>query len=674
MATQRMARTTVSLQSFVGGPVHWSSRGEKILFSRELARGGEGAVYEIEGHPELVAKVYLATVGSDRVAKLVAMSQIAAQRSHLLTLCAWPVATLHERQPAGALGGLTGFLMSRVSKAKEIHHLTGPVTRKREFPDRDWSFLVHVARNLASAFKVVHEAGALIGDVNESGFMVGEDGTIKILDCDSFQVAHGGRVFRCEVGKPEFTPPELQGLPGGFSSVNRTANHDHFGLAVLIFQLLMMGRHPFNGRYTGPGDPDTGAFIHDHRFAYGPDAASKQIAPAPHSLLLSDLSPGVANLFLRAFSPATDAGGRPDAGAWINALSEMMANLATCPVQAAHKHVKDRPCPWCRLENASGVVFFICGFSTISQTWTLNIAAMRRLIAQIPSFSLPDWPISAPAAVPGQPLPAALLQALKDRKISLPIRYAGCFVAAFVCCVISPWLGLIVLLIGLVVISVTDTTMKELAAIVRQRTEAHDQAVAAWERLHEAWKQCRPGVDARQRTLEQKLREYEHLDQAYRDGRKRLEDEKIEGQLHDFLQGFLVRDAKIKLVGKSKAAQLVGNGIETADDIDEEAIMSLHGFGEKITKNLLAWRQEIGARFVPNHQLPVDPKIVAAFHQKMEARRRTLENEINQTCMEISARVRAAQSQMDAVRAAERQARDHLNRTTADLAVAQQAA
>ena len=30
-------------------------------------------------------------------------------------------------------------------------------------------------------------------------------------------------------------------------------NHDNFGLAVLIFQLLFMGRHPFSGRYQRPG-------------------------------------------------------------------------------------------------------------------------------------------------------------------------------------------------------------------------------------------------------------------------------------------------------------------------------------------------------------------------------------------------------------------------------------
>ena len=47
--------------------------------------------------------------------------------------------------------------------------------------------------------------------------------------------------------------PELQGKR--FTHIDRETGHDHFGLAVLIFQLLMEGTHPFAGLYTSGGDP-----------------------------------------------------------------------------------------------------------------------------------------------------------------------------------------------------------------------------------------------------------------------------------------------------------------------------------------------------------------------------------------------------------------------------------
>jgi len=45
----------------------------------------------------------------------------------------------------------------------------------------------------------------------------------------------------------------LQGQP--FGDVVRLAEHDRFGLGVLIFQLLMEGSHPFRSQWRGAGDP-----------------------------------------------------------------------------------------------------------------------------------------------------------------------------------------------------------------------------------------------------------------------------------------------------------------------------------------------------------------------------------------------------------------------------------
>lgn len=82
----------------------------------------------------------------------------------------------------------------------------------------------------------------------------------------------------------------------------RTQNHDAFGLAVLIFQILFMGRHPFSGQYLGAGDMSLERAIQELRFAYGSGAAARLMRQPPFTPDLATASPQVALLFERSFS------------------------------------------------------------------------------------------------------------------------------------------------------------------------------------------------------------------------------------------------------------------------------------------------------------------------------------------------------------------------------------
>src|SRR5262249_34689944 len=152
------------------------------------------------------------------------------------------------------------------------------------------------------------------------------------IDCDSAQITFDGRPFLCGVGVSTHTPPELQ---GGSLRVLRSRNHDCFGLAVLIFQLLFMGRHPFSGRYLGSGDLPLEKAITEFRFASARPAALRHIHPPPHTPDLSLLTPLAAHLLERAFAPeGTRENGRPSASTWIDALSEI--KVQPCRHNAAH--------------------------------------------------------------------------------------------------------------------------------------------------------------------------------------------------------------------------------------------------------------------------------------------------------------------------------------------------
>jgi|SRR5262245_13171685 len=132
------------------------------------------------------------------------------------------------------------------------------------------------------------------------------------------------------------------------------ANHDNFGLAVMIFHLLFMGRHPFAGRFLGRGDMPIETAIQQYRFAYGSDCKLTQMEPPPHVPALVSVSPGIASLFERAFSrTSTNGHARPTPADWITALDSVANQLARCKREPNHLHVSSSlACPWCEIEGA----------------------------------------------------------------------------------------------------------------------------------------------------------------------------------------------------------------------------------------------------------------------------------------------------------------------------------
>src|SRR6266576_795095 len=196
-------------------------KGTPLRLGAEIARGGEGIVYELTSNPTVVAKVYFKPPDNNKADKLSAMVQTGT--ADLGKFATWPSATLRRD------GHVVGILMPRVAAhSRPIHELYTPKTRVREFPSANWQFLVNVAANVTRGFAVIHQTGHVIGDVNHGNILVAPNGITAFIDCDSFQIRSNGRVYLCEVGVSTYTPPELQNKP--FNHVVRTPDHDCFGL------------------------------------------------------------------------------------------------------------------------------------------------------------------------------------------------------------------------------------------------------------------------------------------------------------------------------------------------------------------------------------------------------------------------------------------------------------
>src|SRR5215472_3422631 len=333
-------------------PGFYAGDGSPIEVGRELGRGGEGAVYDIANRPNRVAKIYLAPIDSQKAEKLHVM--VSQCTPALTKLAAWPLDVVLDQRRQVA-----GLVMNKISGFRPVHKLYTPKSPLQEFPGATWAFLVHAATNVARAFAVMHSHNVVIGDVNHGNVMINDAAVCSLIDCDSFQVTNNGHRFLCEVGVSTYTPPELQGKE--FATFVRTENHDNFGLALLIFHLLLMGRHPFAGRFLGAGEMPVERAIREYRFAFAPNSRELQMAPPPNSLGLSDLPPKVAALFEQAFSmAAAQDSGRPKAATWIESLEALSRDLILCPRNSSHCYYKSLiKCPWCRLEEGSAIFFFL---------------------------------------------------------------------------------------------------------------------------------------------------------------------------------------------------------------------------------------------------------------------------------------------------------------------------
>lgn len=317
---------------------------QSLRLGPALAQGGEATVYRLDGRTDQLAKLY-ARPGPDIREKLAAMcANPPADPTRGLghASIAWPIEILQD-----ARGACRGYLMPHITEAVPIVEVFNPRRRARVLPGFQLPYLLRTARNLASALAALHARDYVVGDLSERNVLVTPRALVTLIDADSFQVERrvGDRIitYPCPVGRLEYTPPELQGQ--AFRGTRRGPEHDAFGLAVLIFQLLMGGSHPYRGLWRGEGEaPPIEVKIARGLF---PWAAEPLVAPPPQAEDPAHLHPLVREAFARCFidGHATPAL-RPGAEAWAAALAEAEQALTTCRRGHAYSgHL--RRCPDC---------------------------------------------------------------------------------------------------------------------------------------------------------------------------------------------------------------------------------------------------------------------------------------------------------------------------------------
>lgn len=357
--------------------------------------GGEGDVYDVEGNPDLVVKIYNDKKRSSNkydelITKIQAMCDICDDT--IMQRAGWPQQIVYSRRNP------VGFTMNKIKYCNTFHQLVDTIDRKEKFADNNWKYSLYVAYNLACAVNALHQKGIVIGDINESNFLIGnrtvaeengifdfkDNGIVYSIDCDSFQIPTNNKIFMCTVAKSEYLPPEL--VDSDLSKVIRTPNHDNFGLAVLIFQLLMLGKHP----YIGIGSSgDIIESISSGNYIFGEVAKQNNILPPfpseMYSTIYYSLNDEVRSLFEQAFGNDTNLK-RPTAEDWIRVLKEQINEMLQCSKDGTHFYDKDSECIWCKISDEYGLNFWgdkINSNSSIAAAFNLsNTQTIQKTVQQ----------------------------------------------------------------------------------------------------------------------------------------------------------------------------------------------------------------------------------------------------------------------------------------------------
>jgi DNA-binding helix-hairpin-helix protein with protein kinase domain len=290
----------------------------------ELGTGGEGIVHRLVDNDLQVVKLSRVPTTEGWFKKLQFMIENAPllkPRPDGRAALAWPtdfVRGKHSRQPIGFVmpyvTGQTWYEFCNPNRS----HVRRPVLRHK----------LVAMYNLAYVVKSAHDKSYVVGDINRKNVLVNRSGSVSVIDTDSFQVWDGVEYHSCKVAHPEYVAPEISGT--NFGHVIRSYQSDLFGLAVLMFQALHYGSHPYRvipvqSNVSLPTIPK--ALMNGWTAVHNGDSGSYPWLRPRDCPPLGALPTEFQNLFVRAFIDGHQHPEfRPSAAEWMAAIRNVLKN------------------------------------------------------------------------------------------------------------------------------------------------------------------------------------------------------------------------------------------------------------------------------------------------------------------------------------------------------------
>lgn len=341
---------------------------EEIKLEKPIGAGREGTVHPVCGQPHTAVKL-IGPANPDpeltgrKLAVMVNHPPTAASSRHYRVT--WPTGLVSSAKRGTATAGYTMPLMNP-DQYRPIGTYFNPSRRRRLLEGRERGYtylhlhLVKMALNLSKAVDSIHAHSTVIGDLNSRNVLASDQGRIAVIDTDSFQIhdPNTGETYRCLVGTPEYTPPRLQGID--FGEADRTPEDDLFALAVMLYQLMIQGAHPYSGRGDGNGNQaadDVASRIARRNFAHG-NANAKDSGDSGGGATLNNLivwnSLPLKREFKNAFQSTRP---RTTASAWAQTIAKAAMSLKNCTINPLHWHF-GKACTWCRYRRQTGIEAF----------------------------------------------------------------------------------------------------------------------------------------------------------------------------------------------------------------------------------------------------------------------------------------------------------------------------
>lgn len=287
----------------------YDKQGAAKRLGEKLAIGGEGAVYPLAANPKVLIKIYHPEVLQKRGNNLERKIQtMLCMKGQIGAKYSWPrLSILNEK------GEWLGYAMHKV-EGVSMQALAHAKLYQKYFPELDRLKVVRYLISYLESLHQLHQNEIYVGDFNLRNTICNDTtNQVSFIDCDSYQFFYHGKFFPCPVLSADMTPPEHHHQPS--NEVLRTANSESFSAAIVLFKVLMLGRHPYDAK----GGDDPVKNIQNGHFPYG--LGSKGIPPGPWYNIWSHMPHKLKNLFIQNFGEgAKNLDMRPNLPTWLKAL------------------------------------------------------------------------------------------------------------------------------------------------------------------------------------------------------------------------------------------------------------------------------------------------------------------------------------------------------------------
>lgn len=314
-----------------------------------VGSGGGADVFRSGGANGVALKIYRAPALTDWI-------KIEYQVAHPIYKNGRPAKSQYNfAWPNGVIrldGKNVGITLQYIDRKKwiSLDNWTEPRLLKKLSPENSsLSRKLAILRNLARRIAELHARNISVIDLRPSNVLANiSTGEICLIDCDSFRIeSPDGRIFPGSHVSAGYIIPEAIGQTLDIEALNK--EQDLYALAVITFQVLNFGIHPFQGILTDKTidatTDDQKARLGLYAYDFTPSAAIKPLRQSTHVFWPSQLR----KMFSKSFATGSV---RPSARQWHSEFNKILyqKHLQRChhhPNDPSHIKFEDLQCGAC---------------------------------------------------------------------------------------------------------------------------------------------------------------------------------------------------------------------------------------------------------------------------------------------------------------------------------------